>query len=156
MVLPQCLVSNGQFCTACHDLCESAKLVCILLLVCAGTHHQALHEARKCLFLTGHDRLPGYQSQPDALFHDVAEAQSLIEACAVHLQRLLNVWFPLWQLVFQPAIGVLMLGAVSMPPYLFLSLSCPICRGLHFHTNFCDSGLQRERFSWSHACLSLI
>ncbi len=29
------------------------------------------------------------------------------------LQRLLNVWFPLWQLVFQPAIGTLMLGAVS-------------------------------------------
>lgn len=29
------------------------------------------------------------------------------------LQALLDAWFPLWQWVFQPAIGVLMLGAVS-------------------------------------------
>ena len=29
------------------------------------------------------------------------------------LQALLDAWFLLWQWVFQPAIGVLMLGAVS-------------------------------------------
>lgn len=31
------------------------------------------------------------------------------------LQNLLDAWLGLWQWVFQPAIGVLMLGAVSAP-----------------------------------------
>lgn len=35
------------------------------------------------------------------------------------VQALLDAWYPLWQWVFQPAIGVLMLGAVS-----------PHCHGL--------------------------
>jgi len=30
-------------------------------------------------------------------------------------QALLDAWFPLWPLVFQPALGVLMLGAVRSP-----------------------------------------
>lgn len=30
------------------------------------------------------------------------------------VQKLLDAWYPLWNLVFQPAIGVLMLGAVSV------------------------------------------
>ena len=30
----------------------------------------------------------------------------------VRCQALLDAWFPLWPFVFQPAIGVLMLGAV--------------------------------------------
>ena len=30
------------------------------------------------------------------------------------MQALLDAWFSLWQWVFQPAIGVLMLGAVSL------------------------------------------
>lgn len=29
-----------------------------------------------------------------------------------HLQALIDSWFPLWQWVFQPAIGTLMLGAL--------------------------------------------
>ena len=35
-----------------------------------------------------------------------------IAATVLLLQRLLTVWYPLWTLLFQPAIGVLMLGAV--------------------------------------------
>jgi hypothetical protein len=31
---------------------------------------------------------------------------------ALHSSALLDAWFPLWPLVFQPAIGVLMLGAL--------------------------------------------
>lgn len=31
------------------------------------------------------------------------------------VQALLDAWYPLWRWVFQPAIGVLMLGAVSAP-----------------------------------------
>ncbi|KAK9832358.1 hypothetical protein WJX74_007576 [Apatococcus lobatus] len=34
------------------------------------------------------------------------------EQATLHSSRLLDVWFPLWQLVFQPAIGILMLGAL--------------------------------------------
>lgn len=30
----------------------------------------------------------------------------------LHTSALLDAWFPLWPLVFQPAIGVLMLGAL--------------------------------------------
>ena len=30
----------------------------------------------------------------------------------LHSSALLDAWFPLWPLVFQPAIGVLMLGAL--------------------------------------------
>jgi hypothetical protein len=45
-----------------------------------------------------------------------AELHILIELCS--LQKLLTIWFPLWTLLFQPAIGVLMLGAVSVLPAL--------------------------------------
>lgn len=31
---------------------------------------------------------------------------------AFHSSAVLDAWFPLWPLVFQPAIGVLMLGAL--------------------------------------------
>jgi hypothetical protein len=31
---------------------------------------------------------------------------------ALHSSVLLDAWYPLWPLVFQPAIGVLMLGAL--------------------------------------------
>ncbi len=34
------------------------------------------------------------------------------ERAAIGSQRLLDAWFPLWPLLFQPAIGVLMLGAL--------------------------------------------
>lgn len=34
------------------------------------------------------------------------------ESAALQSSNLLNVWYPLWPLVFQPALGVLMLGAL--------------------------------------------
>jgi hypothetical protein len=34
---------------------------------------------------------------------------------ALHSSAVLDAWFPLWPLVFQPAIGVLMLGALVGP-----------------------------------------
>lgn len=40
----------------------------------------------------------------------------LLTMFSVRGQALLDAWFPLWPLVFQPAIGVLMLGAVR--PFL--------------------------------------
>ena len=39
----------------------------------------------------------------------------LLPAQCVRGQALLDAWFPLWPLVFQPALGVLMLGAVRSP-----------------------------------------
>ena len=34
------------------------------------------------------------------------------ETAALQSSRLLDVWYPLWPTVFQPALGVLMLGAL--------------------------------------------
>jgi hypothetical protein len=46
------------------------------------------------------------------------------------VQALLDAWYPLWQWVFQPAIGVLMLGAVS-PHCHGLAVLCA-CNSLWF------------------------
>ncbi len=33
-----------------------------------------------------------------------------------HLQNILDLWLPAWPLIVQPAIGILMAGAVPPPP----------------------------------------
>ena len=49
-------------------------------------------------------------TQPLKLLSEVRQqARGMVAA----EQALLDAWYPLWQWVFQPAIGVLMLGAVS-------------------------------------------
>ena len=35
------------------------------------------------------------------------------EKATVQSSKLLDAWYPLWQWVFQPALGVLMLGALA-------------------------------------------
>lgn len=54
----------------------------------------------------------------------VPSPSSDCNACVVmFVQKLLDAWYPLWMLVFQPAIGVLMLGAVCCACAL-LHVSC--------------------------------
>ena len=51
---------------------------------------------------------------------------------SVFVQKLLDAWYPLWTLVFQPALGVLMLGAVSFSsPVAVLHLFCVVSDSLH-------------------------
>jgi hypothetical protein len=40
-------------------------------------------------------------------------AAGLAEKAALHSDHLVGAWMPLWPLVFQPAIGVLMAGALA-------------------------------------------
>jgi len=39
-------------------------------------------------------------------------AAGVVEKTSLNSSKLLDAWYPLWMLVFQPAIGVLMLGAL--------------------------------------------
>jgi hypothetical protein len=39
-------------------------------------------------------------------------AAGLAEKAAVHSDNLIGAWMPLWPMVFQPAIGILMAGAL--------------------------------------------
>lgn len=43
----------------------------------------------------------------------IASGSRAAETHGFLLQRLLDSWYPLWTLLFQPALGVLMLGAVG-------------------------------------------
>ena len=59
------------------------------------------------------------------------------------LQKLLDAWYPLWTLVFQPALGVLMLGAVC---YLWSGQALPIAHtaGVVFNVAMHASMLQQQ------------
>ena len=81
------------------------------------------------------------------------------------MQRLLTVWYPLWTLLFQPAIGVLMLGAVSLCAHLptvrqyapfvcaWTAVQSEFLRGftmsLHLHLHCFDGDLPHLR-CWNH------
>ena len=59
---------------------------------------------------------------------------------SVRCQALLDAWFPLWPLVFQPAIGVLMLGAVRLTLVPLLMHAHSLCgvQLRHFETCNCE------------------
>jgi len=64
-------------------------------------------------------------------------------------QVLLDAWFPLWPRVFQPAIGVLMLGAVRGPALSERSSAALLMHSAHAPTH-CLTAVGAERWA-AHA-----
>ena len=58
-----------------------------------------------------HSKAGAFAEPPHSVLTDEPVQHPCCEWC---LQVLLDAWYPLWQVVIQPALGVLMLGAVRM------------------------------------------